>query len=470
MKLTAKTAMISTAWLLVLAPSTYLAAAEQQVTVEEFQEFGKLLVGRWKEDVTLIANWPGEASAQGKKLTGYTTFEWIADGNALRWRSVSGTMSLQEVMAYDPVNRVVRAFHVDSGGGCWQAILWKRSESEWNWKLVSGGTADGRAISGAGQWVVQNGGNTVILQGDVSLGEEKLPKLHDVFHRITPHPRDQEARQLVQQHIDRFVDCFQRQDIDGMIDEYLTDGIRVVSVAPLPSQGHDAIRKALAGLFAAESPFGNARLEGEILHARFLTPDVIMAYGVYRVTDSNGKLIRDGKWGDTLQVKDGKAKFVMQSAHIDSLESLSAPAFQSDGKPMVDEKDANVNRVRRSIERFTTSYNNNDVKSLTEEFTEDGVRLVSGLSGVFSGREEISESFGRKWSGEVDISSGTVLKGKVLGVKTISPEFVAANGTWRLFSRDGQLIDGGQWGNVFRIEGDEAKLVLECAGSTLQAE
>ena len=135
----------------------------------------------------------------------------------------------------------------------------------------------------------------------------------------------------------------------------------------------------------------------------------------------------------------------------------------------MDESDPNGNRVRRSIQRFTSAYNRNDVKALADEFTEDAVRLVSGLSGVFSGREEIAASFGREWSGEVDISSGAVLKAKVLGVKTVSAEFVVANGTWRLFSPEGQLLDGGQWGNVFRIEDGEAKLVLECAGSTISS-
>ena len=59
----------------------------------------------------------------------------------------------------------------------------------------------------------------------------------------------------------------------------------------------------------------------------------------------------------------------------------------------------------------------------------------------------------------------TVLDGKVLGLRRIDDELVAAYGVWSAHTSDGKLIDFGQWGNVFRQSDGEVKIVMESAGS-----
>ena len=85
------------------------------------------------------------------------------------------------------------------------------------------------------------------------------------------------------------------------------------------------------------------------------------------------------------------------------------------------------------------------------------------------GHDAIRNSFESKWSGEVDITSGSVLKARVLHTTPINSSLVGGAGIWWLTSSDGKVIDGGYWGNVFRKNGDEVKLLLECAGSQSMA-
>lgn len=94
-----------------------------------------------------------------------------------------------------------------------------------------------------------------------------------------------------------------------------------------------------------------------------------------------------------------------------------------------------------------------------------GVRLVSGLPDVFVGRDSIRRSFGEEWSGEIDPASGVVLSASVLKVLPINNQYVIGAGIWRLKSPQGKLLDGGQWGNVFQVMGNEVRLLQECAGS-----
>ena len=61
----------------------------------------------------------------------------------------------------------------------------------------------------------------------------------------------------------------------------------------------------------------------------------------------------------------------------------------------------------------------------------------------------------------------TRLKVVVLGARRISDQLAIANGLWQAVNDQGEVIDYGQWGNVWWIKAGEVKLLQESAGSYL---
>lgn len=206
---------------------------------------------------------------------------------------------------------------------------------------------------------------------------------------------------------------------------------------------------------------------GEILDARFVDPQTIFAYGTFTVTDHQGVVVRSGKWGDVLRMEDGNAKFLLQSAYAERLDSMSAATFVVDDATDEQKKEPDFQKVHRFFQRFTGAFNRGDVPALTADFTKDAVRIVSGLSGVHVGRDQIRQSFESKWSGEVELASGSVLKARVLHTTPIKSKLVAGVGIWWLTPRVKSSMEGtGVMCSVYRVvQCDEVKLVLECAGS-----
>ena len=159
-------------------------ATEPQSTFEEFKQFGDKLVGRWVVDVTLIADWPGEKAKQGDKITGYTTFKWIADGKGLEWDSVGGMTTSKTLVTFDATTNRIKTFNVGSAGGNWQTIIWKKSDDEWGWKFTGGGLVDGRKFGGQGSWVFKSDKKHAI-QGTITLDGNELPKLNDIYTQVS---------------------------------------------------------------------------------------------------------------------------------------------------------------------------------------------------------------------------------------------------------------------------------------------
>lgn len=170
---------------IVFANPLIASAEDPESTPDEFREFGKLLVGRWAGDITLIADWPGQEKKQGEEIVGYSTYSLIADGMGIEWESVAGTTAAKTLIVYDASTKNIKAFNVGTDGGHWQTVIWKKSDDEWAWKLVAGGLVDGRELRGEGSWIFENDGRTHRVQGDVTLAGEALPELNDKYTRVS---------------------------------------------------------------------------------------------------------------------------------------------------------------------------------------------------------------------------------------------------------------------------------------------
>ena len=90
-----------------------LGQADMTSTPEQFQEFGKLVIGRWSGDVTLIADWPGMKKKAGEKLINYRSAHWVADGKAFVDTAVGGETTSTAPWIYEPVTKkiVLLAIH-----------------------------------------------------------------------------------------------------------------------------------------------------------------------------------------------------------------------------------------------------------------------------------------------------------------------------------------------------------------------
>lgn len=319
------------------------------------------------------------------------------------------------------------------------------------------------AVHGAGAWERFLKEHNAVMQENAEV-ENETWVYQQALSNLAVLPSDKEAHRLVEEHIDRVIHSFGERDIDALAEEYVSDAIRVLDSTPLPVQGISAVKSELKTKFSADAAKGAETLTGSILDARFLTGDTILAHGTFKVSDKNGGIVRQGKWGDVLKLENGHARFLLHSAYRTSLtlptdlSALRMPEVSASG-------DVHFQRVSRSIDRFTSSFNIGDYETLADEFVEHGVRLVSGLPDVFVGRDSIRRSFGEEWSGEIDPASGVVLSASVLKVLPINNQYVIGAGIWRLKSPQGKLLDGGQWGNVFQVMGNEVRLLQECAGS-----
>lgn len=323
-------------------------------------------------------------------------------------------------------------------------------------------------LHGEGEWKRYLQEHNAVMQENAIVETETWMYEPDLSN-LTEVPGSEHAKAKVKEHIDRVVAAFKKQDIEALMDEFVDRSIRSVSMSSGPAQGNKAVKESLMQSFKGDATPDNSTLVGNILDARFIGSDTILAYGNFTVTNDNGDVIRSGKWGDVLRMEDGNAKFLLQSAYAERLDSMAPPKFSVSEATDQQKKSADFKIINRSIQRFTDAYNRADVAALTDEFTEDAVRVVSGLSGVHVGHDAIRNSFESKWSGEVDITSGSVLKARVLHTTPINSSLVVGAGIWWLTSSDGKVIDGGYWGNVFRKNGDEVKLLLECAGSQSMA-
>ena len=109
--------------------------------------------------------------------------------------------------------------------------------------------------------------------------------------------------------------------------EFVDRSIRSVSMSNGPAHGNKAVKESLMQSFKGDATPDNSTLVGNILDARFIDSDTILAYGNFAVTNDNGDVIRSGKWSDVLRMEDGNAKFLLQSAYAERLDSMAPPKF-----------------------------------------------------------------------------------------------------------------------------------------------
>ena len=88
-------------------------------------------------------------------------------------------------------------------------------------------------------------------------------------------------------------------------------------------------------------------------------------------------------------------------------------------------------------------------------FITNVIQNVNSKEGIILGQQNIkaTESY----------SDGEVLDANVLGYRYLGNNIAIAYGEWSATSKDNLTVNG-QWGNLFKIEGEKALLIMESAG------
>jgi hypothetical protein len=145
------------------------------------QEYGDLVVGRWMGDIELVRDWPG-VGMKGDKNVAYSTIKWTADRRAFIVESSGGQAYTRTVHFWDPVEKKIKLYSLNSGGTSFTALVDKDGD-KWVWTLT-GSLYDGTPETGTGTVEFSEGGNKYVVAGDLVVGGEKV-SFSDPYTRLS---------------------------------------------------------------------------------------------------------------------------------------------------------------------------------------------------------------------------------------------------------------------------------------------
>ena len=121
--------------------------------------------------------------------------------------------------------------------------------------------------------------------------------------------------------------------------------------------------------------------------------------------------------------------------------------------------------LEKYTEQFVDSWNRKDGVGLSYLYTSDAVLSVSGLSQPIYGREGIRANIIEEFSG---ISEGATLTATILSSRFFGEEIIVGNGTWESTTSRGDRIDGGLFGNVWKIVDGKPLMYMESTNQILE--
>ena len=152
----------------------------QEASREDFNEFSRLLAGRWIADITWVEDWPG-VGKKGDKATGYFDVKAEADGNALLGRHYAGTGAGIWTVAYHAADKRIIGTYVDVSGV--SQILYYKKDGTWM-EEVKGSLPDGRRSKASSTITFSDGGTKMVLVGTGTTDGKKQDDRHDVYRKV----------------------------------------------------------------------------------------------------------------------------------------------------------------------------------------------------------------------------------------------------------------------------------------------
>lgn len=263
-----------------------------------------------------------------------------------------------------------------------------------------------------------------------------------------------DAKTLMEESIQRFTTAWNQGSASEIAKEFTADAIRVISNPSSPVIGQESIIKGFEATFAEESELNGSHIEVTITEARSVSEDIYLGAGSFKISNQENEVLEEGKWGNVYKYSNGEIKFLMESAHRKAIES--APSQEGIIlEESITSEDTHYQKIEESVSSYIRNFNNKDQEGVSMLFTEDGIQNVNSKEGIVLGRQQIKETETFADEGELNAT--------ILGYQYLGDDIAIAYGKWVAKSEDGTSVFG-QWGNLFKIEGEKALLIMESAG------
>ena len=265
-----------------------------------------------------------------------------------------------------------------------------------------------------------------------------------------------DADTLMDESMQRFTDFWNSGNSEGISNEFTSDAVRVLTDPSDAIEGNEAIKISFLNAFSEESLFKNSHIEIDVIETRFVSEDILIGSGLFKILSDSDEILESGKWGNVFKYADGKIKFLLESAYrnVETKSDLSDLVVMKESLESSDE--AHFNEVKNFIDDFVTDFTNGEREKLSLSFIENGIRTVSGTQGVLVGIDNISSSF--------DIVEGEKLNANILGYKYLNNSLAIGYGQWERSDKENNVLTSGNWGNIFLIQDQSVKFVMESAG------
>ena len=264
------------------------------------------------------------------------------------------------------------------------------------------------------------------------------------------------AKELMSRSAERLIGLWVSGDANMVAREFTDDAIRVISNPNGAIVGGEAILESFKQTFSEGSDFNNSKIEVGIVETRFVSDDIMIGAGTFKISDTDSVVIESGKWGNVYRYADGDIKFLLESAHAThDLAQITTKVMPSLESSIVSEQ-LHFEKVQASVANYIKHANAGDAAALAMLFTQDGIQNVASKDGIVMGREQIKAT--------TTFSEGQVLNANLLGYMDLGNSLAIAWGNWMQVDSASNTSIRGQWGNLFEIKGDTAYVLMESAG------
>ncbi|MDA0794705.1 MAG: nuclear transport factor 2 family protein [Bacteroidetes bacterium] len=262
------------------------------------------------------------------------------------------------------------------------------------------------------------------------------------------------AETLMAESIQRFSTAWNQGNAVEISKEFTADAIRIISNPLSPIEGQESILKAFEDTFSEGSELKNSRIEVTVTDPRSVSEDIYLGAGNFTILNQENEILEQGKWGNVFKFDNGQIKYLMESAHRE-LKDVNTSVAEITLKNSITSEAMHFDKIVRSIENYISNYNSKNSEGLSMLFTEDGIQNVNSKNGIVMGRQQIKQT--------ESYSDGSVLNATILGYRYLDNNLAIAYGKWTATGEDNSIVMG-QWGNLFKIEGEKALLIMEPAG------
>ncbi len=263
-----------------------------------------------------------------------------------------------------------------------------------------------------------------------------------------------DAKTLMEESMQRLSTAWNQGNPIEISKEFTKDAVRIISHPSSPINGQEAILKVFESTFSDGSNFKNSHIEVSIIETRSVSADIYLGAGDFKILNEENEILEQGKWGNVFKYDNGQIKFLMESAHRNSTETQLSGAEVIFEKS-ISSKEPHFKKIEELISNYISNYNSRNSEGISMLFIDDGIQNVNSKEGIILGRQQIKQTENYSDGGEVNAN--------ILGYKYLENDIAIAYGKWTSKAEDNSIVSG-QWGNLFKIEGEKALLIMESAG------